>query len=301
MNLSFCSFASGSSGNCYLIKSRESAILIDAGISTKKIHAALEELGTERSEISGVFVTHEHSDHVKGLKVLTKQNPLWNVYASEETCLCLRETVHNSEQIRSLDTDHITQVGDMRIRAIDISHDAAHPVCYTVTSGNSKITVAVLAEIRAGQGQWMFFYGEQKQSRHHNKQGNSKITVLTDTGYVPERVRPELESSDLIVIEANHEVNMLKAGPYPYRLKLRILGDSGHLSNETAGEILSDVMSRDDRYRTILLAHLSRENNFPQLALQTVTNILEEHRFYPGKHMRLEVLKREGISGFTEI
>ncbi|MEI3501361.1 MAG: MBL fold metallo-hydrolase [Anaerovoracaceae bacterium] len=76
MNLSFCSFASGSSGNCYLIKSRESAILIDAGISTKKIHAALEELGTERSEISGVFVTHEHSDHVKGLKVLTKQNPL---------------------------------------------------------------------------------------------------------------------------------------------------------------------------------------------------------------------------------
>ena len=265
MNLSFCSFASGSSGNCYLIKSRESAILIDAGISTKKIHAALEELGTERSEISGVFVTHEHSDHVKGLKVLTKQNPLWNVYASEETCLCLRETVHNSEQIRSLDTDHITQVGDMRIRAIDISHDAAHPVCYTVTSGNSK------------------------------------ITVLTDTGYVPERVRPELESSDLIVIEANHEVNMLKAGPDPYRLKLRILGDSGHLSNETAGEILSDVMSRDDRYRTILLAHLSRENNFPQLALQTVTNILEEHRFYPGKHMRLEVLKREGISGFTEI
>ena len=100
--------------------------------------------------------------------------------------------------------------------------------------------------------------------------------MLTDTGYVPERVRPELESSDLIVIEANHEVNMLKAGPYPYRLKLRILGDSGHLSNETAGEILSDVMSRDDRYRTILLAHLSRENNFPQLALQTVTNILED-------------------------
>ena len=91
MNLSFCSFASGSSGNCYLIKSRESAILIDAGISTKRIHAALSETGTQRSEISGVFVTHEHSDHVKGLKVLTKQNPMWDVYASGETCQCLQD------------------------------------------------------------------------------------------------------------------------------------------------------------------------------------------------------------------
>lgn len=265
MNLSFCSFASGSSGNCYLIKSRESAILIDAGISTKKIHAALEETGTQRSEISGIFITHEHSDHVKGLKVLTRQNPQWNVYASRETCSCLRDIVHNSEQIRSLEIDQIIQIGDMEIKAMDISHDAAHPVCYTVTSGDSR------------------------------------ITVLTDTGYVPQRVMSELTVSDLIVIEANHEVNMLKAGSYPYRLKLRILGDSGHLSNETAGEVLSDAMTCDDRYRTILLAHLSRENNFPQLALQTVMNILEEHRFYPGKHMRLEVLRREGLSGFTEL
>ena len=265
MNLSFCSFASGSSGNCYLIKSRESAILIDAGISTKRIHAALSETGTQRSEISGVFVTHEHSDHVKGLKVLTKQNPMWDVYASGETCQCLQDIVHNSERIHSLNTDHIMRMGDMQIKAMDISHDAAHPVCYIVSSGSSK------------------------------------LTVLTDTGYVPRKVASELITSDLIVIEANHEVNMLKAGPYPYRLKLRILGDSGHLSNEAAGEILAETMSYDDRYRTILLAHLSKENNFPQLALQTVTNILEENKYFPGKHMRLEVLSRDTLSGFTEI
>ena len=265
MNLSFCSFASGSSGNCYLIKSRESAILIDAGISTKKIHAALQETGTDREEIRGVFVTHEHSDHTKGLKVLTKQNPRWQIYASDETCGCLREIVHNGDRVGSLDRNDTVTIGDMQIRAIDISHDAAHPVCYTVTSGGSK------------------------------------LTVVTDTGYMPQSVMSELITSDLIVIEANHEVNMLKAGPYPYRLKLRILGDSGHLSNEAAGEILADTMKCDERFRTILLAHLSRENNFPQLALQTVTNILEENKFYPGRHMRLEVLSREGISGFTEL
>ena len=265
MDLSFCSFASGSSGNCYLIKSRESAILIDAGISTKKIHAALQETGTDRSDISGVFVTHEHSDHVKGLKVLTKQNPGWDIYGSEETCRCLRENVYDGKKICSLNIDCIKQIGDMKIRAMNISHDAVHPVCYVIEAGSSK------------------------------------MSVLTDTGYVPEDVMTELVSSDLIVIEANHEVNMLKAGPYPYRLKLRILGDSGHLSNEAAGETLAEVMSRDDRYRTILLAHLSRENNFPGLAFQTVANILEEHRFYPGKHMRLEVLSRDGLSGFTEL
>ena len=153
----------------------------------------------------------------------------------------------------------------MCIRDRDISHDAAHPVCYIVSSGSSK------------------------------------LTVLTDTGYVPRKVASEMITSDLIVIEANHEVNMLKAGPYPYRLKLRILGDSGHLSNEAAGEILAETMSYDDRYRTILLAHLSKENNFPQLALQTVTNILEENKYFPGKHMRLEVLSRDTLSGFTEI
>lgn len=265
MNLSFCSFASGSSGNCYLIKSRESAILIDAGISTKRIHTALAETGTERSEIAGVFITHEHSDHVKGLRVLTKQNPLWNVYASGETCQCLQSVVHNSEKIHSLNTDHIIQIGDMKIKAMNVSHDAVHPVCYIVSSGSAK------------------------------------LCVLTDTGYVPEDVASELAASDLIVIEANHEVNMLKAGSYPYRLKLRILGDSGHLSNEAAGEILAETMSCDDRYRTILLAHLSKENNFPQLALQTVTNILEENKYFPGKHMRLEVLSRDALSGFTEL
>ena len=265
MNLSFCSLASGSSGNCYLIKSRESAILIDAGISTKKIHAALEDTGTDRNQISGVFITHEHSDHVKGLKVLTKQNPGWDVYSSEETCRCLQELVHNEERICTLNANCVKEIGGMRIKAMNISHDAVQPVCYTVETEGSK------------------------------------LSILTDTGYVPEDVFSELVGSDLIVIEANHEVNMLKAGSYPYSLKRRILGESGHLSNEAAGEALAEVVSCDDRFRTILLAHLSRENNFPQLAFQTVANILEERRYYPGKHMRLEVLSREGLSGFTEL
>ncbi len=265
MNLSFCSFASGSSGNCYLIKSRESAILIDAGISAKRIHAALEETMTAREDVEAVFVTHEHSDHIKGLKVLTKQNPGWRIFASAGTCRCLENVVHKSGNLCQVEIDGTTRVGDISVRARSVSHDAVQPVCYFVMAGSSK------------------------------------IAVVTDTGYLPENVMAELVTSDLIVIEANHEVNMLKAGNYPYHLKLRILGDNGHLSNETAGKVLASVMSRDGRCRTILLAHLSRENNFPQLALQTVTNILEENSFYPGKHMQLGVLSREGLSGSIEL
>ena len=265
MELSFCSFASGSGGNCYLIKSANSAILIDAGISTKKIHNAIQEIGLERNEIQGVFITHEHSDHVKGINVLTKQNPDWKVYASRGTGQCIKEKVFSEEQLCCFDAGDTVLVGDMEVRSFSISHDAADPVCYSV------------------------------------KCGESKLTILTDTGYVTPDAKNEMAESDIIVLEANHEVNMLKAGHYPYSLKRRILGDHGHLSNETAGESLAEIMAADGRFRKVFLAHLSKENNFPRLAKQTVVNILEENRFYIGRHLDLEVMSREGVSGIAHI
>lgn len=261
MELSVCSFASGSSGNCYLIQSSQEAILIDAGISTKKITAFLLEAGVSSAEISGVFVTHEHSDHTKGLKVLTKKNPEWQVYASEGTGSAIRELIHSKEQLVCFEAGEEMVLKDMEIQSIRISHDAADPVAYSIRSGGTR------------------------------------LTLLTDSGVITPEASEYLIKSDIIILEANHEVNMLKAGPYPYSLKRRILGETGHLSNEDAGRVLAETMQSDSRYRRIFLAHLSSKNNFPGLARQTVKNILEESGFYMDRDFSLEVMHREGLSG----
>lgn len=265
MGLSVCSFASGSSGNCYLVRSDRGAILIDAGISNKKITEFLKTAGIERDVISGVFITHEHTDHTKGLRVLTRINPDWNVFASQGTAHLLQEMIHGEKQLICFEAGSTIRIGDMDIQSIPVSHDAADPVCYSVASGETR------------------------------------MTILTDTGYVPQQAADYLCSSDIIILEANHEVNMLQAGPYPYSLKRRILGERGHLSNEDAGHALAEIMKKDNRYRHIFLAHLSSKNNFPGLALQTVKNILEENRFYMDRDFRLETMRREGISGIAEL
>ncbi len=265
MGLMVCSFGSGSSGNCYLVRSREKSVLIDAGISTKRIHNGLSEIGVDRTSIDSVFITHEHSDHVKGLRVLTKQNPNWQVYATGGTAGCIAGQIRDEEQLRTFRAGDVIQLGDMMIRSIRVSHDAADPVCYNITSGDSS------------------------------------ILIMTDTGFVTDEASACMKDANLVILEANHEVNVLKAGPYPYYLKRRILGDKGHLSNETAGETLADCMSGSGIYKKIFLAHLSSENNFPMLAEQTVRNILEERGFYPGRDYSIDVMRREGLSGIAEI
>lgn len=265
MGLSFCSLASGSSGNCYIVKSSEATVLVDAGISTKKIHNLIDELGIKRSEINGVLITHEHTDHVKGLKVLTKQNKNWRVYASRGTAESIKGNIHDENMLISFEAGDTIYLNDMEIRSMRVSHDAADPVCYSISSEDSC------------------------------------VMIITDTGFVSDEAAAELKTADIIVIEANYEVNMLKMGPYPYNLKLRILGDQGHLSNETAGQVLAEAMAADGRFRHVYLAHLSKENNFPKLAEQTVKNILEENNIYTERHLKLEVLKRDEKSGLTYI
>ena len=263
MGLSVFSFASGSSGNCYLVRDSRSTILIDAGISCKKITDFLNEAGVSRKEVDGILVTHEHTDHTSGLRVLTRKNPDWKVYASSGTVPYILNLIHGEEQLISFEADTVFRIGSMDIHSVPVSHDAADPVCYSVAAGSTR------------------------------------LTILTDTGFVPRQAVEYLCQSDIIILEANHEVNMLRAGPYPYSLKRRILGEKGHLSNEDAGLILAEIMRKDHRYRRIFLAHLSRKNNFPGLALQTVKNILEENGFYMNRDFHLEVMHREGISGIT--
>ncbi|MGI6727077.1 MAG: MBL fold metallo-hydrolase [Anaerovoracaceae bacterium] len=264
MALSFCSFSSGSSGNCYMVKTKETALLIDAGISAKKIFAGLEQTDTNKEELTGLLVTHEHSDHVRSLGTVLKRQKDLSVYANEKTLYALEKTV---EPIRSkpFKNGKPFTIGDISVKAFQVSHDAADPVGYS-------------------------FYADGKQ-----------ISIVTDTGCIREEMIHEVVDADILVLEANHDVNMLKIGRYPWFLKQRILGEKGHLSNETAGKFLVKLLSKQIKERRILLAHLSHQNNFPEMAFQTVKNILEEERYYIGTNVKLNTIIRDEISSVYQV
>ena len=264
MALQFCSFASGSSGNCYLVKTDETAILIDAGISGKKIFEGLEQTGTPREKVAAILVTHEHIDHVKSLPVVSKRIPGLCVYANEATWEQIDRPV-SEERRRVFKTGEDFYIGDLMIRPFPISHDAADPVGFSVYLGDKQ------------------------------------ISIVTDSGYVSDEIFEEILDADLLVLEANHEKEMLLFGSYPYPLKQRILGDEGHLSNVTAGECLSEIISKRPKKRRVLLGHMSRENNTPEVAMQAVRNTLEENSIYIGGELQIDVALRDCISRLFDV
>ena len=251
MALKFYSFSSSSSGNCYLIKSESTALLVDAGISGKKIIESLDETETPLDHIKGVLVTHEHVDHVKSIRVLSKKLCEAKVYANNKTWSKI-DCVLEEEKMASFVTNEAFEIGDIKVKPFRISHDAIEPVGFTFTC-------------------------QDKQ-----------LSIVTDTGYVTEEIHNHVKDADLLVLESNHDENMLKMGRYPWTVKQRILGKEGHLSNETAGECLCRILKEgEEKSRQILLAHLSSENNFPQLAYQTVKNALEASEYYLGDTLSL--------------
>lgn len=264
MALQFCSFSSGSSGNSYLVRSEETAILIDAGISGKKILEGLAYTGTDPGEVKAIMVTHEHSDHVQSLRVLHKKLPEVNTYSNFSTWECIKDRVPEDRHIAFESGDEF-DVGDIHVRSFRTSHDAAESVCYSFLHGGSQ------------------------------------ISILTDTGYVSERIYNEIKGADLLALEANHDPNVLQMCRYPYYVKRRILGDQGHLSNEAAAECIARLQTEDAKRRFILLAHLSKENNSPELALVTVKNCLCEQNVYPGDELQLGVIVRDQISEIFEV
>ena len=263
MKLRFCSLASGSSGNCYLVQTDSTAVVVDAGISGKKIQTGLTEAGAQ-DIVSGLFLTHEHVDHVKSVSILAKRLPQISVYATQGTWEHMEHTVPAGQQKALAEGDQLT-IGDLEVRVFGLSHDAAQPVGYSF--------------------------------RHQGKQ----ITIVTDTGCYSEEILREAEDADLLILEANHDVDMLRIGKYPWFLKQRVLSDVGHLSNEAAGKCLVELLRRKEKERRVYLAHLSRENNFPEMAYQTVKNILEDADYYIGNQVQLITLRRDGISGMCEI
>lgn len=233
MNL--CSIASGSSGNCIYVGDEDTHIMVDAGISGKRIEAGLNEIGLKTSDMTGILITHEHTDHIGGLGVISRRFGI-PIYATHGTAEAIRRTpgVGNipDELFHEISADRDFSLGGFSVSAIRVSHDAADPVAY----------------------------------RFHNK--DRSAAVMTDLGKYDDYIIDSLQDCNAILLEANHDVNMLQVGPYPYLLKQRILGDRGHLSNESCGRLLVKLLN--DGLEQIILGHLSQENNLAELAYETV-------------------------------
>ncbi len=258
----FVSIASGSSGNCIYVGTEKSHILVDAGISNKRIEQGLHEIGVKGSELTGIVITHEHSDHIRGLGVLSRKHGV-PIYATPET---LEEISRTSslgkvpeELFHPIFPEVSFTIGDMEVLPFSIDHDAANPVAYRISHGRKQVAVA------------------------------------TDMGHYDQRIINYLQGLDALLLESNHDIRMLETGPYPYYLKRRILGDHGHLSNETAGRLLNDILH--DNLKAVLLGHLSKENNYPELALESVRcEITQGDTPYKGTDFSIEVAARDAMS-----
>ena len=255
-----CTLFSGSSGNCEYVNCNDTSILVDAGVSGKKIENALYEVDVSPEEIDAIVISHEHIDHIRGVGVLARKYG-YDIYATQLTWQEMYRQVGDipKEQIHTFVSGGDIVIGDINISTFKTPHDAADPVGFNIFAEGKKITIA------------------------------------TDIGYVDDEILERFKDSNIALIEANHDINMLKAGPYPYELKKRILGERGHLSNERAGEVVAELAKSGTQ--NILLGHLSKENNFPELAYETVLNALEGI----DTECVIEVAKRDSVGRMVMI
>lgn len=240
MSMRVMSIASGSSGNCIYVGSENTHLLIDAGISCKKVNEGLGELGLTGADITAIMVTHEHADHIGGLGVFLRKYKT-PVYSAEETihriCSCKNMGKLPEGCFHSIEAGEKFDIGDMEIESLPISHDAARPLAYRVDCEQAS------------------------------------AAVVTDLGYYDYNLVERLQGLDALLLEANHDLRMLEVGPYPYYLKRRIAGNHGHLSNEASGQFLNELLH--DKMKKVLLGHISKENNMAALALETVRTEIE--------------------------
>lgn len=257
MQLQFCPLFSGSSGNAIYVGTDKTKILIDAGLSGAKITAELNKIGVSPTELCAILVTHEHADHIGGVGVLSRRYHL-PVYASLGTWAAMSNKLGAVDEGCRVEFEAGVDfsIGELDIRPFPTPHDAADPVGFAVSAGRYKVAVA------------------------------------TDIGAVRESWLREVEGADVLLLEANHDEDTLKAGRYPYELKRRILGNRGHLSNDDAGAAAAALARRG--VRAIVLGHLSGENNFPELAQASVACVLEEAGLKPGRDVMLSVARRDG-------
>ncbi|MCR4588303.1 MAG: MBL fold metallo-hydrolase [Lachnospiraceae bacterium] len=257
-----CSIASGSSGNCIYVGSDTTHLLVDDGIAGKRVEAGLKELDLCFRDLDGVLITHEHSDHIGGLGVLLRKHamPVYCTEGTRDAILCCSSMGKvDPELFHLIRPDEKFTIRDITVDPMRISHDAADPVAYR------------------------FLYGKQK------------IAVVTDLGKYDEYTVDCLKNTDVLMLEANHDVRMLESGPYPYQLKRRILGDRGHLSNDSSGELLCRLLH--DNMKAVILGHLSKENNMPEIAYETVRQSVDHSEIpYMSSDFKMLVAKRSEVT-----
>ena len=254
-----CSIASGSSGNCIYVGSDNTHLIVDAGISGRRIEEGLNSLGLKTQELNGILITHEHSDHIAGLGVIARRYgiPMYGTRGTLEAIKAMKYLGNIPEELfKTVEADVSFTVNDLKVNPVRISHDAADPVAYRI--GN----------------------------------GDRAVGVLSDLGKYTDYTVESFFGVDALLLEANHDVNMLQVGKYPYQLKCRILGDKGHLSNETSGRLLNRLLH--DNLKTVLLGHLSHENNLAELAYETVRlEVLMSDNKYRPDDFRIKVALRD--------
>lgn len=235
--MKFCSLSSGSSGNSLYIETDKSKFLIDAGLSGVRIQKLLTSIGVKAEDLDFIMVTHEHTDHSKGVGVLSRRFNL-PVVANYDTWLAMDKTIGKikDENIIVFKSDNDIELRDVDIHPMSIYHDSVSAVGYIIESGGKK------------------------------------LSVLTDTGFVSEKMKEKIKGSDLYFLEANHDLHMLETGPYPELLKKRVRGLKGHLSNIDCGNVLGEMLR--GMGERVFLSHLSEENNTPEKALNTVVDYL---------------------------
>ncbi|UOQ46367.1 MBL fold metallo-hydrolase [Halobacillus salinarum] len=250
MTLRFSVLASGSTGNAFYIDSGDEKILVDAGLSGKKMEGLLRQVDVDPAQLTRILVTHEHSDHIKGLGIMARRYKL-PIYANEKTWKAMDGQIGKVplDQKFIFNMEAAQTFGGIDVESFAVSHDAAEPMFFTF------------------------------------RKDGKKVALVTDLGYVSERIKKTVEGADAFIFESNHDVSMLRMGRYPWNVKRRILGDSGHVSNEDCAYALTDVIT--DKTKRIYLAHLSLDNNMKDLARMSVENVLKERGFEIGSRIEL--------------
>lgn len=255
--MNFASITSGSSGNCIYVGANNTHLLVDAGISGKKIKEGLLNFDIKPEDINGILVTHEHSDHIAGIGVMARKYGT-PIYATKGTIKGIHESkvgIIPEGLFNEIKSDESFEINELKVNPVKISHDANEPVAYRVYENNNS------------------------------------VGICTDLGKYDDYIVESFKGVNALLLEANHDVNMLQVGSYPYYLKQRILGDRGHLSNENSGRLLSRLLHDD--LKAVMLGHLSQENNLEELAYEAVRlEILMADNVYKPDDFEIKVASR---------
>ena len=254
--MKFCNLASGSRGNCTIISSDRATVMVDDGLNIRTLSERAREANIDLRKIDAILITHEHTDHVKGVSALVKKYSI-PVYCHRESRKGLDAAV--SPYVFDCDMDAPFEIGDICVTPFRLPHDSNYNLGYGLSDGRKKIAIA------------------------------------TDLGYMNDAILDNLTDSDLVMLESNHDREMLRTGSYPFMLKQRIMGKNGHLSNDECAESIAKLAARGTKH--FVLSHLSQDTNTPELAFECTAKALENARFVEGADVYVDTAMQYKATG----